>query len=226
MPALTSRRVSGFTLIELLVTIGIMALMTLLSWRGIDGMVKTKDQLSARSDQVLTLQTALTQWTVDLDNLTETRVVSAVDYDGSVLRMTRRDAVSPAEGVRVVAWTRRPDNGAGSWVRWQSPTVRTRADLLSAWAKAQQWGREPTPEDRAQDVPLAGLNDWQLFYFRDNAWSNPLSSAADPNQPSTVGLNAPPKGVRLMLTLSPDQPFAGVLTRDWVRPLVGGGKAL
>lgn len=217
---------SGFTLIELLVTISVMALMTLLSWRGIDGMLRTKDQLSARSDQVLTLQTALTQWTVDLDNLAETRAVSAVDYDGSVLRMTRRDAVSPAEGLRVVAWARRQVNGSGFWVRWQSPNVRTQADLLAAWAKAQQWGRAPTPEDLALDVPLAVLSDWQLFYYRDNAWSNPLSTAADPNQPVASGLNAPPKGVRLVLALSPGQPFAGVLTRDWVRPLVGGGKSL
>ncbi len=94
-----ARPAAGFTLIELLVTISIMALMTLLSWRGIDGMMRTKDQLSARSDQVLTLQTALTQWTVDLDNLAETRTVSAADYDGSVLRMTRRDAVSPSRGL-------------------------------------------------------------------------------------------------------------------------------
>jgi general secretion pathway protein J len=115
---------SGFTLIELLVTISVMALMTLLSWRGIDGMLRTKDQLSARSDQVLTLQTALTQWTVDLDNLAETRVVSAADYDGSVLRMTRRDAVSPAEGLRVVAWARRQANGNG-WSRRQTIWRRT-----------------------------------------------------------------------------------------------------
>lgn len=216
----------GFTLIELLVTISVMALMTLLSWRGVDGMVRTKDQLTARSDQVLTLQTALTQWAVDLDNLTETRTVSAVDYDGSVLRMTRRDAVSPADGLRVVAWTRRVADGSAFWVRWQSPNVRTQSDLLAMWAKAQQWGREPTPEDRAQDIPLAVLSDWQLFYYRDNAWSNPLSSAADTNQPVPTGLNAPPKGVRLVLALAPGQPFAGVLTRDWVRPLVGGGKTL
>lgn len=222
----TALPTKGFTLIELLVTISVMALMTLLSWRGVDGMVRTKDQLTARSDQVLTLQTALTQWAVDLDNLTETRTVSAVDYDGSVLRMTRRDAVSPADGLRVVAWTRRVADGSAFWVRWQSPNVRTQSDLLAMWAKAQQWGREPTPEDRAQDIPLAVLSDWQLFYYRDNAWSNPLSSAADTNQPVPTGLNAPPKGVRLVLALAPGQPFAGVLTRDWVRPLVGGGKTL
>ena len=32
-----------------------------------------------------------------------------------------------------------------------------------------------------------------------------------------------PDGVRLVLTLSHGQALSGTLTRDWVRPLLGGG---
>ena len=35
--------VRGFTLIELLVAISVMALIAILSWRGIDGMVRTQE---------------------------------------------------------------------------------------------------------------------------------------------------------------------------------------
>lgn len=223
----------GFTLVELLVTITIMALMTVLSWRGLDGMLRTRDQVQARTNDVLTLQTGLTQWTVDLDNLTETQVVSAIDFDGSVLRLTRRDATTPADGLRVVAWTRRPTAEGGRWVRWQSQSVRTRQDLIAAWQKALQWGREPRADDLAQEIPLAGIDQWQLFYYRDNAWTNPQSSAltgattgagGTPAAPATPQFTAIPDGVRLMLTLSEGQAYTGLVTRDWVRPQLGGGK--
>ncbi len=219
----------GFTLVELLITISIMAIMTVLSWRGIDGMLRARDQMQLRTDDVLTLQTALTQWTVDLDNISETQVVNPIEFDGSVLRLTRRDAVSPAEGVRVVAWARRQAGDRGYWARWQSGDVRTRDDLMAAWQKAAQWGREPRAEDLVQEIPLAGIDQWNLYYFRDNAWTNPQSTAVttvDPNLPAAAGqMAAIPDGVRLILTLSQGQAFTGDLTRDWVRPIIGGGKA-
>ncbi|MES2422836.1 MAG: prepilin-type N-terminal cleavage/methylation domain-containing protein [Pseudomonadota bacterium] len=230
MVRLAARRQSGFTLVELLVTITIMALMTVMSWRGLDGMLRARDLIQSRTNDVLALQTGLTQWTVDLDNIAETQVVSPVEYDGSVLRLTRRDAVTPAEGLRVVAWTRRQADGRGYWVRWQSLHVRTREDLVAAWQKAQQWGREPRPEDLAQEIPLAGIDLLQLFYYRDNAWSNPQSSAQSTSStpgapPAAINpLMAAPEGVRLVLSLSEGGPYVGNLTRDWVRPVLGGGK--
>ena len=60
----------GFTLIEVLVAIGVMALMALMAWRGIDGMLRTQTALQQRSDQIRTLQAGLAQWQADLDQLT------------------------------------------------------------------------------------------------------------------------------------------------------------
>ena len=34
-----------------------------------------------------------------------------------------------------------------------------------------------------------------------------------------------PDGVRLVMTLPPGQALSGVITRDWVRPTLGGGKS-
>ena len=60
-------RLRGFTLIELLVAISVMALLAILSWRGLDGMVRAQTQTQQRADELLTLQAGLAQWAVDLD---------------------------------------------------------------------------------------------------------------------------------------------------------------
>ena len=61
------RASKGFTLIELLVAIAAMALLALMSWRGIEGMARAQAQNRERGDAVLTLQTTLSQWNADLD---------------------------------------------------------------------------------------------------------------------------------------------------------------
>lgn len=74
---------------------------------------RAQAQTSQRADEVLTLQAGLAQWKVDLDALAQLPRVSNLDWDGRVLRMTRRTA-SGGEGVLVVAWTRRIDAAGGS----------------------------------------------------------------------------------------------------------------
>ena len=80
----------GFTLVELLVALFAMALLAVMSWRGLDGMSRAQAQTEARSDEVLTLQVGLAQWAADLDALLELPQTTALDWNGRVLRMTRR----------------------------------------------------------------------------------------------------------------------------------------
>ena len=62
-------RSRGFTLIELLVALAVMALLAIVSWRGLDGMVRAQEQTRQRGDELLVLQAALAQWGTDLDAL-------------------------------------------------------------------------------------------------------------------------------------------------------------
>lgn len=220
----------GFTLVELLVAIGVMALMAGLSWRGIDGMTRTQAQLQQRADQVLRLQAGLGQWTADLDALVQLPNTPALDWDGRALRITRRSSVSPGEGLLVVAWTRRNVDGAGQWLRWQSAPVVTRAELQTAWAVAARWAQNPGDAEKASEVRVSTLDQWKVFYYRSDAWTNPLSSdAVPPPRPSGEKPAGPdltlPDGVRLVLTLPEDGAVKGTLTRDWVRLSLGGGKS-
>ena len=127
----------GFTLIELLVAISVMSLLVVLSWRGLDAMARAQTQTSLRADQVLTLQAGLAQWKIDLDSLASTQQVNPLDWDGRVLRLTRRTA-TPGDGLMVVAWMRRTD-GASHWLRWQSQALRTSGGWTDAWRRAGAW---------------------------------------------------------------------------------------
>ena len=199
--ATTQQAERGFTLIELLVAISVMALMSLMAWRGLDGMLRSQSSLQSRSDEIRGLQAGLAQWQTDLDQLAELPGTPSWDWNGQVLRLTRRTADAPLPSsspspptsatnrqpppapasVRVVAWTWRSDPGrpgGGDWQRWQSPPLSQRQDWQSAWALAAQWGQTANDSTRAGQIQIHPLSGWQLFVHRGGSWANPLSSAA------------------------------------------------
>lgn len=211
----------GFTLIEVLVAISVMALMSLMAWRGLDGMLRVQSSLETRSDEIRSLQAGLAQWQTDLDQMAELRGTSGWDWDGRVLRLTRNNASGPAS-VQVVAWTWRNDPGrpgGGDWQRWQSGPLQRLGDWQSAWALAQQWGQTPDANTRAGQVQIFPLAGWQLFVHRGGSWANPLSSAAVNTDSSP---NTTPDGLRLVLELPTGPVGQGALTLDWVRPTLSG----
>ena len=216
------RRWRGFTLVELLVALAALALMAGLSWRGLDGMVRSQSQLQQRADAVLTLQAGLTQWAADLDAMMEQPNTPALDWDGRGLRIVRRNTAEPGRGLLVVAWSRRNIDGQGQWLRWQSPPLQTRAALQIAWTKAAQWAQNPGDDEKRYEVKITALDEWQVFYYRSNAWTNPLSSgnaeaAPQDGKPAPV-LPPLPEGVRLVLTRPTSETLGGTLISDWVRP--------
>ena len=211
-------RASGFTLIELLVAIGAMALLALMSWRGLDGMAQAQAANRGRGDALLTLQTTLTQWNADLDAVVQLGQTTAIDWDGRVLRLTRRGTDEAVPTVHVVAWTLRADADGPRWRRWQSPPFTTRTAWRQAWTLAASWGQDGASEARRSEVTLLPLESWQLYYFRSGNWSPAVGADA------LGGLAPVPDGVRLVLSLPPGPSLAGLITRDWVRPTVGAPK--
>ncbi|WP_326534957.1 prepilin-type N-terminal cleavage/methylation domain-containing protein [Pseudorhodoferax sp.] len=210
----------GFTLVELLIALAIMALVAVLSWRGLDGMTRTQAATRAHTDEVLTLQAGLAQWTADLDAMLDPTELPPLDWDGRVLRIVRASTVPGQTGPLIAAWTRRGVADGGQWLRWQSPPLHSRGEMLQAWERAARWAQTPSSEERQREVAITPLADWRLFYYRLNSWTNPLSTADTPQTGRTT-IEAP-DGVRLVLELPPGGALSGVLTRDWVRPTVGG----
>jgi general secretion pathway protein J len=204
-----------------LVAVSIMALMTVMGWRALDGMALAAGQTRTHTDAVLTLEAGLSQWVADLDALIELPHTSSIDWDGRALRVTRRHSADPSEGVLVVAWSRGARGGTDQWLRWQSAPVRSRADWQSAWELAAQWAQSPNDLARQQEVAIAPMEQWQVYFFRGGAWSNPLSSAGSAATPA-ASLSAVPDGVRLVMVTPAPHPLAGRITRDWARPTLAG----
>lgn len=227
------RRARGFTLVELLVALFVLALLAVLSWRGLDGMMKARQQTEARADEVLALQTGLAQWTADLDAITTFPPTPGLEWNGRVLRLTRHSSLAAGDGVRVVGWALRD----GQWRRWESNPITTRGDLDAAWADADRWAQAPSEAMRQREVAITPLANWQVFFFRENAWTNPQSTdagsalsgtaandgsvaaaVASKTMAATPSAGTLPDGVRLILQIPPGQALSGQLLRDWMRP--------
>jgi general secretion pathway protein J len=199
---------AGFTLVEVLVALLIMAVMAGMSWQGIDSMARTRAITEQRMDITLRLNTALAQWSQDLQTIYDTPSVPTLAFDGATLRLVRYTE----DGVQMVAWSLR----GNAWMRWTSPLLRRHGELQENWLRSQQLLGNESGQLRI----LEGVIGWQLYCYRGNAWSNcqssgdvtPVSgSASSPAQPQQQR-EVLPSGVRLVLSLGP--PFSGTLTRD------------
>ena len=197
----------GFTLIEVLIAMLIMSIMAVMSWQSVDGMVRTRDASQLRLEATLRVNTVLAQWQQDLGSVQETARVPGLRFDGATFQLTRR---APG-GLQLVVWSLR----SGRLLRWAAPPVTGSRELQELWLRSQQLqGSEPT-----QVLTLEGVSDWQVYFYRGNAWTNAQSSG-DLVNPGAGANNAPqqqqvlPSGVRLVLGFADDSRYNGNLTRD------------
>lgn len=228
-----ARASCGFTLIEVLVAMVVMALLAVMAWQGMDGIMRARDSSQTRLDQTLRTNTILAQWEQDLSSLQDSQTVPALSFDGITLRLIRRTE----QGLQLVAWSLRPSEQPGQQqlLRWTSTPVQSVKDLQDVWIRSQQFvGTEP-----GQLRTLTGLAQWQIYFYRNNSWSNAQSSgdvapgdaSPAPPPPNVLrpvpppdGIPAPtpsaprrevlPTGVRLVVTYAEGSGQAGTLTRD------------
>lgn len=202
------RRRAGFTLVEVLVALTVMALMAALAWRGVDGVLRSRDASREVLDRHLLLATWLSQWETDLQSLhADSGLPDTLRCDGRSLRLVRRTD----GGLQVVIWSLH----GSSWQRWASPAATRAGELKQAWMRSLQL-QGPEPE---QLRLFDGASDVQIHFFRGNAWTNcqstgDLQVVAAPGPASAASAPARtveqlPTGVRLMLQIDGQQ-----LTRD------------
>lgn len=166
-----------------------MALLAVMSWRGLDALLRAARITREHSTALLGLQAGLTQWRIDLDQRVATPYLPALDWDGRVFRLLRSSPAGADEAWQVVAWTQRLAAGSLQWTRWQSAPLTQRAELLGAWQQAAAWGRATgelaaanesqdagtsavngNPNPAASAVAVTPLIGWQLLQYRGGQW--------------------------------------------------------
>jgi general secretion pathway protein J len=189
----------GLTLIETLVALLVLALMALMSRQVVDTLLRSQAVSQERGASLSQLQVGLAQWTRDLDHLSTTPYVNALEWDGQVLRLLRRSGSEDA--LLVVAWGLR----GGLWRRWQSAPLREREVLLRVWEQARQ--PQVHPQDLAE-ASLLPVGRWQVLVWEGGRWQ-----AARSGTGRRIDL---PAGLRLQLQGAAGWP--GDLHLDWARP--------
>lgn len=214
-------RKNGFTLVEVLIALALVALLAVMSWRGIDTMSRSQAQLQERSAVLARLQAGLAQWLLDLEQAVETPYLNAIAWDGTQLRIVRH--AIDEDALVVTAWGQRQDALGLQWRRWQSGPLRDRAALLAAWRAAPdalaQEGRTRGPAA----VSLLPIERWELLYPQGTGWTPaPALNTPAGGEPPLV---EPPAGVRLRLQLPAASPLPGLLELDWARPSQNRGRS-
>ncbi|TDP62749.1 prepilin-type N-terminal cleavage/methylation domain-containing protein [Roseateles toxinivorans] len=181
----TRRGARGFTLVEVLVALLIMALMAMMSWRGLDAIIRTRDISQAHLERTMRLQTVMAQWEQDLLAVQVSGAVPPLQFTGGSLQLTRLRA----EGMQVVVWSRM----GNAWTRWESPVTTSAEELRETYMRSLQLQANAPGMVRA----LEGVSGWQVYFYRGNSWSNAQSSSGAGSSaptPPSAGASDPPPG--------------------------------
>lgn len=220
----------GFTLIEVLVATAVLALMAVMSWRGIDAVSRSLAANRAQSERVSALQLGLEQVQTDLDAQAPVPGMTTVDWNGHALRLVRRADEGPFHGVRVVAWQVQMQSGRSRWMRWQSDLTVREPDIARAWQQAQDWtqGGASMPSD--QVTTIADVERWQLQRWVQGQWVDVATSATPPQTTAATGAGraggtpaqAPWPATFLGLPALPAVNAAGAVQSDPTQPQATG----
>lgn len=219
----------GFTLVEVMVALAIMAMVTALSWQGIEAVMQSQERSRQHSRELAILQTVLAQWESDFNHIDFSPGAQLpigvanlhYDKDKQYLRLVRWDESRGDRALQVVAWAKRADDGSmaatdapGTWLRWQSPSVFTQLELEGAWEQAEKWATDSDADSlRRYEQALLRIQEWELLVFGGTDWAEEAQSIV-PRRAGRVRIN----GLRLILSPADGSLFAGPITRDWINP--------
>ena len=182
------KRAPGFTLIELLVAISILAIVAVLGWRGLDGIVRARLSLTEQMETTRGMQLAFAQMQSDCEHLVpltdlQKRPNLVADPGGMTLVRNVYIENAPSQ-IQVVSY--RIVNTV--MIRRESVATRDLVQLDLLW-KAATSNIDPSPPVALQ----AGVLAMQVEVWENNTWRVP----APPPPGGWTGL--PPSGMRVAL---------------------------
>ena len=185
------KRRSGFTLIELLVAISILAILAVLGWRGLDGIVRARIALTEQMEVTRGMQLSFAQLQSDCEHLAARSLLGNrpnLLWDENRLTLVRKVYHENQPTLLEVVSYRVAD---GNLVRRESRGTRDLAQLDALWqAVASDAPTEAaTPVILQSRVAAMGIQVWQ-----GNAWRAEATQATEGGQPLE------PDGIQVSLT--------------------------
>jgi len=202
----------GFTLVELLVAISILAIVAVLGWRGLDGIIRARVALTNQMETTRGMQLAFAQMQSDCEHIAGRDVLDRRPYllTGTDRFTMVREVFNENQPSRLQVVAYRIVNG--TLVRRESPGVRDLVQLDGLWQAAV------SDTDTSGAVALQnGVAGMQVMTWENRAWRQSTSAAtagsaaaaaaAGGNQaqpdPNTVPL--PPTGMQVALQVQGQQ---------------------
>jgi general secretion pathway protein J len=193
------RRPAGFTLVELLVAISILAMVAVLGWRGLDGIVRARTALTEQMEATRGMQLAFAQMQSDCEHIADAallgkRAFLLVGGDRvTLVRMVLTE--NEPSRVQVVAYRLRE----GQLLRRESNGTRDLVQLDVLWQAAIS-----DTDTGAAVVLQTGVAGMQVETWENMQWRQAgAPAAAAPPPPGPVpALPAGPGGLKVALQVT------------------------
>jgi general secretion pathway protein J len=186
----------GFTLVELLVAISILAIVAVLGWRGLDGIVRARGALAEQMETTRGMQLAFAQMQSDCDHIAGRAALDQRPYlltanNGFTLVREVFNENQPVQ-LQVVAY--RIVNGV--LIRRESNMTRDLVQLDALWQAAI------TDADTGGAVALqSGLAGLHVLVWQNNAWRQAVTTSTAAPPPGAPPAATDPRGLQVALQL-------------------------
>jgi general secretion pathway protein J len=185
-------RTRGFTLIELLVAISILAMVAVLGWRGLDGIVRARAALTEQMETTRGMQLAFAQMQSDCEHIVDSTLLDKRPFllaDNDRMTLVRQSFIeNEPMRLQVVAYRIRD----GKLTRRESIGTRDLVQLDVLWKAAT------SDADSTAPVTLqAGVAGMTIQTWEGNRWRGGPAQQADP-----VVNAVAPTGLRVALQVT------------------------
>jgi general secretion pathway protein J len=155
----------GFTLVELLVAISILAIVAVLGWRGLDGIVRARVALTQQMETTRGMQLAFAQMQSDCEHIVQRDIIDQRPYllIGADRFTLVREVFTENQPARLQVVAYRIVNG--TLIRRESQATRDLVQLDALW-QAVTGDADTNPAVALQ----AGVTGMQVATWVNNAW--------------------------------------------------------
>jgi len=178
----------GFTLIELLVAIGILAMVAVLGWRGLDGIVRARSSLTEQMESTRGMQLAFAQLQSDCEHAADASILGRRPFllqnEGRITLV--RTVFNENEPARLQVIAYRLVNG--QLLRRESIATRDLVQLDALWQAAVTDADTTPPVVLQGGIEAMGVLVWQNGAWRPQVEANPPAPVTGASALAVTGL--------------------------------------